>query len=149
MFADRAADVRDVRDRIIAELLGQRPPGVPDPGTPFVLVARDLAPADTARLDPAHVLAVVTSGGGPTAHTAILARALGIPCVVAVAGADAISDGETVLVDGSLGEVVMMFNRARWGRLGVPTMRPAEDGRAEVVFGGEHAVRIGDAHPHP
>lgn len=106
MFADRAADVQDVRDRIVAELLGLRPPGVPDPGAPFVLVARDLAPADTARLDPAHVLAIVTSGGGPTAHTAILARALGIPCVVAVAGADAICDGETVLVDGSVGEVV-------------------------------------------
>ncbi|KQY22987.1 phosphoenolpyruvate-protein phosphotransferase [Cellulomonas sp. Root485] len=106
MFADRARDVQDVRDRIIAELLGLRAPGVPDPGTPFVLVARDLAPADTARLDPAHVLAIVTAGGGPTAHTAILARSLGIPCVVAVAGALDIADGETVLVDGSTGDVV-------------------------------------------
>lgn len=106
MFADRARDVQDVRDRIIAELLGLRPPGVPDPGEPFVLVARDLAPADTARLDPARVLAIVTAGGGPTAHTAILARALGIPCVVAVAGALDIADGETVLVDGSTGDVV-------------------------------------------
>ncbi|MBO3085182.1 phosphoenolpyruvate--protein phosphotransferase [Cellulomonas fengjieae] len=106
MFADRARDVQDVRDRIIAELLGTRPPGIPDPGEPFVLVARDLAPADTARLDPSHVLAIVTEGGGPTAHTAILARSLGIPCVVAVAGALDLADGETVLVDGSSGEVV-------------------------------------------
>ncbi|MDM7830512.1 phosphoenolpyruvate--protein phosphotransferase [Cellulomonas edaphi] len=106
LFAERARDVQDVRDRIIAELLGLRPPGVPDPGTPFVLVARDLAPADTARLDPQRVLAIVTSGGGPTAHTAILARSLGIPCVVAAPGADAIADGETVLVDGAKGEVL-------------------------------------------
>ncbi|WP_456846216.1 phosphoenolpyruvate--protein phosphotransferase [Cellulomonas sp. P5_C6] len=106
MFADRATDVQDVRDRIVAELLGLRPPGVPDPGHPFVLVARDLAPADTARLDPASVLAIVTAGGGPTAHTAILARSLGIPCVVAVGGALELADGETVLVDGSTGEVV-------------------------------------------
>ncbi|MEZ0446598.1 phosphoenolpyruvate--protein phosphotransferase [Cellulomonas sp. ICMP 17802] len=106
MFADRARDVQDVRDRIVAELLGLRAPGVPDPGHPFVLVARDLAPADTARLDPSTVRAIVTAGGGPTAHTAILARSLGIPCVVAVGGALDIVDGETVLVDGSTGEVV-------------------------------------------
>ncbi|WP_421742414.1 phosphoenolpyruvate--protein phosphotransferase [Cellulomonas sp.] len=124
MFADRAADVQDVRDRIIAELLGLRPPGVPAPGVPFVLVARDLAPADTARLDPAHVLAIVTSGGGPTAHTAILARALGIPCVVAVAGADAIADGETVLVDGSLGEVVRGPDADAVERVGRARPRP-------------------------
>ncbi len=106
MFADRARDVQDVRDRIVAQLLGLRPPGVPEPDHPFVLVARDLAPADTARLDASRVLAIVTSGGGPTAHTAILARALGIPCVVAVAGADALADEDTVLVDGATGEVV-------------------------------------------
>ncbi|KQY46170.1 phosphoenolpyruvate--protein phosphotransferase [Cellulomonas sp. Root137] len=141
MFADRAADVRDVRDRIIAELLGLRPPGVPDPGTPFVLVARDLAPADTARLDPAHVLAVVTSGGGPTAHTAILARALGIPCVVAVAGADAISDGETVLVDGSLGEVVRGPDAGTVERVGRARPRPTRLERPGRTADG-HAVPL-------
>ena len=61
-------------------------PGVPDPGHPFVLVARDLAPADTAGLDPARVLALVTEDGGPTSHTAIVARALGLPAVVRCAG---------------------------------------------------------------
>ena len=57
-------------------------PGVPDPGHPFVLVADDLAPADTATLDPGSVLALVTERGGPTSHTAILARSLGLPAVV-------------------------------------------------------------------
>ncbi|ACZ32202.1 phosphoenolpyruvate-protein phosphotransferase [Xylanimonas cellulosilytica DSM 15894] len=104
-LAERARDVRDVRDRIIAELTGQRPPGVPEPGHPFVLVAHDLAPADTATLDPGLTLALVTEGGGPTSHTAILARALGIPAVVAVTGAARLRDGETVLVDGGRGTV--------------------------------------------
>lgn len=104
-LSERARDVRDVRDRIVAELTGVRPPGVPTPGHPFVLVAHDLAPADTATLDPANVLGIVTTGGGPTSHTAILARALGIPAIVAVAGADAIADGETIVVDGGAGTV--------------------------------------------
>jgi phosphotransferase system enzyme I (PtsI) len=105
LMAERARDVRDVRDRIVAELTGQRPPGVPTPGFRFVLVAADLAPADTATLDPRQTVALVTEGGGPTSHTAILARALGIPAVVAVAGASALQDGETVLVDGGRGTV--------------------------------------------
>jgi len=105
-LSERARDVRDVRDRIVAELIGVRPPGVPQSDVPFVLVAEDLAPADTASLDPEVVVGVVTSSGGPTSHTAILARALGIPAVVAVRGARDIIDGETVLLDGGAGVVV-------------------------------------------
>ncbi|WP_418275187.1 phosphoenolpyruvate--protein phosphotransferase [Isoptericola jiangsuensis] len=105
-LSERARDLRDVRDRIVAELIGVRPPGVPRPDHPFVLVGDDLAPADTATLDPAVVLGIVTSGGGPTSHTAILARALGIPAVVAVRGAADIDDGETILLDGGAGVVV-------------------------------------------
>jgi len=105
LLGERARDVRDVRDRIVATLLGLPVPGVPDPGRPFVLVADDLAPADTAQLDPDRVLAVVTRGGGPTSHTAILARALGIPAVVAAEGATGLADGEVVVVDGALGVV--------------------------------------------
>ena len=104
-FSERSRDVRDVRDRIVAQLTGRPQPGVPAPGTPFVLVADDLAPADTALLDPEVVLALVTVGGGPTSHTAILARALGIPAVVAVTGARDLADGDLVLVDGTAGTV--------------------------------------------
>ena len=103
-MAERVRDVRDVRDRIVAELLGVAPPGVPGLASPSVLVARDLAPADTAGLDPAKVLALVTEEGGPTSHTAILARALGIPAVVAVRGLLA-SDAEALSVDGDTGVV--------------------------------------------
>ncbi|GAB3292971.1 phosphoenolpyruvate--protein phosphotransferase [Parasphingorhabdus pacifica] len=85
-LAERVPDVHDVRDRLIAEINGLPAPGIPNLSGPSVLVARDLAPADTADLDPDLVLALVTEEGGPTSHTAILARALGIPAVVAVRG---------------------------------------------------------------
>ncbi|WP_410661315.1 phosphoenolpyruvate--protein phosphotransferase [Amycolatopsis sp. lyj-112] len=103
-MAERARDVRDVRDRLVAELLGIAPPGVPDLESPSVLVARDLAPADTAGLNPDQVLALVTEEGGPTSHTAILARALGIPAVVAVRGVLAL-DAQALAVDGDTGVV--------------------------------------------
>jgi len=105
-LAERAADLNDIRDRAVARLLGLPMPGIPDPGHPFVLVAVDLAPADTATLDPAKVLAIVTERGGPTGHTAILAKQLGIPAVTACGDAAGLSDGQSVLVDGANGEVV-------------------------------------------
>jgi phosphotransferase system enzyme I (PtsI) len=105
-LAERAADLADLRDRAVAWLLGLPMPGVPDPGHPFVLVAVDLAPADTATLDPARVLAIVTERGGPTGHTAILAKQLGIPAVTACAEASVLHAGQQILVDGTSGEVI-------------------------------------------
>lgn len=102
-MAERARDVHDVRDRIVAELTGQGVPGIPDLDHPFILVAHDLAPADTALLNPDLTLALVTEAGGPTSHTAILARSLAIPAVVAARGADDLEDGQMVIVDGVSG----------------------------------------------
>src|SRR5262249_51876115 len=86
-LAERVADLDGVCARVVAVLLGVPVPGVPRLVAPYVLVADDLAPADTATLDPARVLALVTAGGGVTSHTAILARSLGIPAVVGCPGA--------------------------------------------------------------
>ena len=102
-MAERATDVLDVRARIVAELRGVPAPGIPASSTPFVLVAEDLAPADTATLDPNKVLALVTAGGGPQSHTAIIARSLGLPAVVAAVGVDELADGTEVYVDGAAG----------------------------------------------
>ena len=102
-FAERAADLADIRDRAVARLLDLPMPGLPRPGEPFVLVADDLAPADTVLLDPTQVLAIVTRRGGPTSHTAILARARGLPAVVSCA-LD-VADGTIVAVDGTTGAV--------------------------------------------
>ena len=96
---ERAADLHDVGQRVIADLMGVPAPGVPVSDTPFVLVAEDLSPADTAGLDLDKILAIVTSQGGPTSHTAILARARGIVAVVSAAGADDLKNGETVIVN--------------------------------------------------
>lgn len=106
-LAERAADLDDIANRAVALLLGEPMPGVPSPGHPFVLLADDLAPADTATLDPATVLAVVTERGGPTSHTAILAKTLGIPAVVSCPAVLSIGDGTVVAVDGSTGVVLI------------------------------------------
>ncbi|MCV2490185.1 PEP-utilizing enzyme [Geodermatophilus sp. YIM 151500] len=107
LMAERATDVRDVRDRIVAELTGQGEPGVPRPEIPSVLLAEDLAPADTAGLDPTRVIGLATRLGGTTSHTAIIARQLGLPCVVAVGGLDDVPAGVTVLLDGEQGTVTV------------------------------------------
>lgn len=127
-FAARAADVRDVGERIVRNLLN--PAGTSGPrvggagagagaaagmgggsgagaGGPHVLFAHDLAPSDTAQLDRHAVLAFVTETGGPTSHTAIMARALGIPAVVGTGDLlSRVREGETVVVDGGEGSVV-------------------------------------------
>ncbi len=104
-MAERATDVLDVRARIVAELRGVPAPGIPSAPAPFILIAEDLAPADTATLDPEKVLALLTAGGGPQSHTAIIARSLGLPAVVAAAGVDALPDGTEVYVDGAAGTI--------------------------------------------
>ena len=102
-MAERVADVHDLRNRVVSALLGRPAPGVPESSEPFVLVARDLAPADTALLDRATCLAIITAHGGPTSHTAILARSLGIPAIVAAPEALNLVEGTLVFVDGSSG----------------------------------------------
>ena len=104
--AERAADLHDVGQRVIAELRGVAAPGVPESDDTFVLVAEDLSPADTSTLDLTKTLAIVTSQGGPTSHTAILARARGIVSVVSAAEAADLKDGEQVIVNAAKGEVV-------------------------------------------
>jgi phosphoenolpyruvate-protein phosphotransferase (PTS system enzyme I) len=104
-LAERVTDLRDVRDRAVARLLGVQDPGVPELTEPCVIVAHDLAPAETASLRRDMVLAIVTESGGPTSHTAILAAQMGIPAVVQLPRAVAIAVGTLLAVDGSTGEV--------------------------------------------
>ncbi len=104
--AARGADVRDVARRVIARLRGVALPTVPHSDAPFVLVAHDLAPADTATLDLDKVLALVTRDGSSSSHTAILARNKNIVAVVGAAGSDAIVNGQTLVVDAAQGVVI-------------------------------------------
>jgi phosphotransferase system enzyme I (PtsI) len=109
-LGERAADLDDVSQRVIAHLTGVSAPGVPNPDHPFVLVARDLAPADTAMLDLDKVLGLVTSDGGPTSHTAILAREKSIVAIVGVTDASTLADGTTVVIDAAAGTVTARPN---------------------------------------
>jgi phosphotransferase system enzyme I (PtsI) len=142
-LAERAADLDDIRDRAVAFLLDLPMPGVPAPGRPFVLVADDLAPADTALLDPAVVLGLVTERGGPTSHTAILARSLGLPAVVGCTGALELPDGDEVLVDGTTGEVRPV------GTVEAADIRVAAERERQRLTAGSGPGRLADGVPVP
>jgi phosphoenolpyruvate-protein phosphotransferase (PTS system enzyme I) len=105
LMAERVTDLRDIERRVVAHLVGEPEPGVQMPDEPAILLAEDLAPSDTATLDPSVVLALVTERGGPTSHTAIISRQLGIPCVVGTAGVMEIEAGTMLLVDGTAGTI--------------------------------------------
>lgn len=106
-MGERAADLADVAQRVIAALRGVPAPGVPESDEPFVLVAYDLAPADTALLDFTKVFALITRDGGPTSHTAILARAKSIPAIVSVVGAQELRDDQIVVVNAGTSTVTV------------------------------------------
>ena len=108
VMAERVTDLRDIRDRVIAELRGEEEPGLPQVNGEVVLFADDLSPADTAALDTNHFVALVTELGGPTSHTAIIARQLNVPCIVAVgSNLNDIKAGDKVRVDGALGTITL------------------------------------------
>nr|BFE86743.1 hypothetical protein GCM10020093_093440 [Planobispora longispora] len=111
---------------------------------PYVLVARDLAPADTALLSPGVVAAFVTEEGGPTSHTAIIARALGVPAVVACPGATAIPAGTPVLVDGTSGLVRLSPSGEE-----VDAVRRAAAARAAVLAASTGVGTTADGHAVP
>jgi phosphocarrier protein FPr len=151
----RAADVEDVLDQVLFALAGKAGPVVL-PDTPVVLYAVELTPTETSQLDMKRVLGIVTAAGGPTSHSAILARALGIP---AIAGAgtrlEHVPAGTTVAVDGFKGglwidpplelRAELATRREAWleqrGNLLLSSRAPAvtRDGR-----GVEVAANIGD-----
>lgn len=112
LMAERTTDLKDIRNRVVAELMGLPEPGVPKPTSPIILCADDLAPADTAGLDPEFIRALVTRLGGPTSHTAIIARQLGIPCIVAASALDTVKEGTLVLVDGVSGVITLEPEKA-------------------------------------
>ena len=137
-MAERTRDVADVRDRIVAVLTDAPMPGIPVLPEPFVLVAEDLAPADTALLDPEKVVAFITSEGDPTSHTAILARALGMPAIVGTGSevTDQLHDGDIVLVDGTKGQITVSPSEE--------ALRRAKELASRVrVFRGDGATKDG------
>ncbi len=105
-FAERVNDLDEIADRLIASLAGVEA-AANVLTRPSIVVADDLTPADTAALDLQYALALVVAKGGPTSHTAIVARGLGIPAVVGCTGADSLVGGELLLVDGREGAAII------------------------------------------
>ncbi|UEA30956.1 phosphoenolpyruvate--protein phosphotransferase [Granulicatella elegans] len=105
---ERAADIRDVSKRILANLLGVK---IPSPATikdEVVVVAGDLTPSDTAQLNRQYVKAFVTDIGGRTSHSAIMARSLEIPAIVGTKEITSLAkDGDLIIIDGLSGEVFL------------------------------------------
>ena len=105
-MAERVTDLRDIERRVVAHLVGEPEPGVPMPDEPCGAGRRGPGARRHRRPRPAVVLALVTERGGPTSHTAIIARQLGIPCVVGTAGGDRRSrPAPPLLVDGATGAI--------------------------------------------
>ena len=108
LLAERAADIRDVGDRVLRLLTGAEAQAPQLPDEPVVVVAFDLTPSETAALDPKRVLGFCTAVGGPNAHSAILARALGLPAVVSAGpGVLELAPGTQVILDGGAGTLLV------------------------------------------
>ncbi len=104
----RSVDVRDVGRRVIANLLGTEKQALSNLKNPVILVSEDLDPSQTAGLTSKQLLGIVTDLGGSTSHTAILARSMGIPAVVALKNvAENAVPGQVVIIDGIHGEVIL------------------------------------------
>lgn len=104
---ERAIDIKDVGNRLLKHLLGAPEVTLPKDTQPYILVAKELSPSQSAHLNPSYVLGIVTMNGGKTSHSAIMARALGIPLV---SGLESnlnlpVQTGDMMVVDGDLGKV--------------------------------------------
>lgn len=106
---ERAADIKDVGNRLLKHLLGEWEEADPPADTPYILVAKELSPSHLARLDSTQVLGVVTMLGGSTSHAAIMLRAMGIPFVMGMETRlpSAIQTGDTLIIDGDEGNVIV------------------------------------------
>ena len=111
---ERGADIKDIGDRLMRNLLGMNPRGLSHISGEVILVAQDLAPSDTASLDKNVVKGIVTAAGGPTSHAAIMARTLEIPAVMGVGDIENFVDGDKAVVLGTDGIVEMNPSDADW-----------------------------------
>lgn len=104
---ERALDIRDVGNRLLKNLLDDFEETMPPQDHPYILVAKELSPSQLAHLDASNILGIVTILGGPASHSAIMARAMGIPLVVGIEGklAQPIQTGDYLIIDGDNGDI--------------------------------------------
>jgi phosphocarrier protein FPr len=139
LLAERAADLRDVGRRVLAQLCGIETAA--EPSEPYILVMDEVGPSDVARLDPARVAGILTARGGATAHSAIVARALGIPALVG-AGASVLllAAGTPLLLDGQRGRLHVDADAATLQRATVE--RDTREQRLQVASAQRHQPAV-------
>ncbi|MCK5113135.1 MAG: phosphoenolpyruvate--protein phosphotransferase [Phycisphaerae bacterium] len=107
-LAERVKDVYDIEKRLLRNLTGQERPSIGNLNRDAIIIAHDLTPSQTAGMDRRHVKGIATDAGGATSHTAIVARALGIPAVVGLENITAsVKGNEHVIIDGNRGIVII------------------------------------------
>jgi phosphoenolpyruvate-protein phosphotransferase (PTS system enzyme I) len=145
-LAERAADLDDVRDRVVNILMGRSTSGE-IPGVRSVIAAHELTPSQTTSIPPALIAGIVTETGSPTSHAAILARALGVPAVVSCSHLlQAIGGGSEIAVDGRTGEVVVAPERSE--REAIRGRMEAEDRRRQELEAlRDERGRTAEGHP--
>lgn len=106
---ERALDIKDVGNRLLKHLLGTPDITLPSDTQPYILVARELSPSQLVHLNPQHVLGMVTIAGGKTSHSAIMARALGIPLVSGLEDSltEIFKTGDLLVIDGDEGAIFL------------------------------------------
>lgn len=140
VLAERANDIRDVGQRVLEELTGQRREK-PDLAAGTILVAEDLTPSDTAQLDPTKVVGFATTNGGASSHVAIIARSLDIPAVAGIEGrALEIPDGTRVVLDGGKGSLQLNLTEAEVGQILARQARMAQRKAADEARKDEPAI---------
>lgn len=133
-FKERAADIRDVGQRLLCNVLGLKVPDLTTIDEKVIIVAADLTPSDTAQMDKNYIVGFCTEEGGRTSHSAIMARSLEIPAVVGCRGVlEATKDGEMMIMDATNGDVFLE-----------PTDEQIADytKRSEVLLAEKEALRV-------
>lgn len=114
---ERVGDIRDVSHRILRKLLGREKETLSRLHEDVIVVAHDISPSDMASMDRQHALGIATDVGGPTSHTAILARALEVPAVVGLGRiSEIVKTGDTIIIDGNHGIVKINPDAEELGR---------------------------------
>lgn len=108
LMMQRASDVNDIKEGILSILLGVKTVNISAVPEGSVLIAKDFTPSMTGQINPKTVAGIIAEIGGFTSHSAILARAMGVPAVLSVPGAvSEIPDGADIVLDGATGEVIV------------------------------------------
>ena len=139
-FKARAADIKDISERVITNLLGRHgEAGIGD--EPAIIVAKDLAPSETVQLDKEKLLAFVTELGSSNSHTAILARMMGIPALIGIPIKEE-WDGKMAVVDGYTGTLIIEPDEELLNDMRKKQEQDAEDARLLQQLKGKETVTL-------